>query len=450
MHRILFLLYHGQGHFNACLRPAKVLRQNYEVIFSGHAFFQRHLEEQDFRYYPLKSVPFALGFENWVNTIEHKKFIYWHSLKDRWNDRLYKVRETELLEMIQAIKPDYLLIDSWQSTDFIVLFPYLKTRGIKIGFIQTMLPTVISSEIPPINSEVLPDDKLAVKKAHRQFHWKQLKSSVLQKIKYFGRDDTQLIKKRIRLNNISKKYLSSKKSLFTLFFEQIPELVLAPKEFDFIAIPPAREHHYVGFMPDSTRLEHGEASYAASRNQIQTKLKDRGAHLIYCSFGSQAQDEIEIILKFIQLLVKVVSRMEHVLVISVNSDRIIDQFKILPPFIFIHNNVPQLQVLAQASIMITHGGLNSIKEAVYAEVPLLVYPTNPKTDHAGNAARIVFRKLGLRGSLVNDSEKEIEQKIKQLLSDKSFIKNIKQLKAIDESYTDENFLNIIQTIPPVA
>ena len=36
--------------------------------------------------------------------------------------------------------------------------------------------------------------------------------------------------------------------------------------------------------------------------------------------------------------------------------------------------VPQLQVLSQASLFVTHGGMNSVSEALWHEVPLLVFP----------------------------------------------------------------------------
>src|SRR6185312_668222 len=37
-------------------------------------------------------------------------------------------------------------------------------------------------------------------------------------------------------------------------------------------------------------------------------------------------------------------------------------------------SVPQLQVLDRAALFVTHGGVNSVNEALYAGVPLLVVP----------------------------------------------------------------------------
>lgn len=46
----------------------------------------------------------------------------------------------------------------------------------------------------------------------------------------------------------------------------------------------------------------------------------------------------------------------------------------VPPNVEIHEHVAQLEVLAQASAFLTHGGMNSVSEALWFNVPLIVYP----------------------------------------------------------------------------
>ncbi|WBB68348.1 macrolide family glycosyltransferase [Micromonospora sp. WMMD812] len=46
----------------------------------------------------------------------------------------------------------------------------------------------------------------------------------------------------------------------------------------------------------------------------------------------------------------------------------------LPANVLAHRSVPQLEVLARAALFITHGGVNSVNEALYAGVPMLVIP----------------------------------------------------------------------------
>jgi UDP:flavonoid glycosyltransferase YjiC (YdhE family) len=120
--------------------------------------------------------------------------------------------------------------------------------------------------------------------------------------------------------------------------------------------------------------------------------------------------------------------------ISINNKEIIDAFSNVGENIFILQSVPQLLVLSWTDVFITHGGLNSIKESVYAEVPMLVYPVIPQTDLNGNAARVVYHKLGLNGNLEQDTAEDIQNKIEELLSNSEYKTNIRKLKEIDQVY----------------
>lgn len=65
----------------------------------------------------------------------------------------------------------------------------------------------------------------------------------------------------------------------------------------------------------------------------------------------------------------------------------------LPPNLRRAAFIAQPRLLKQAAVLVTHGGLNSIKEAVLSEVPMLVIPG--KWDAPGNAARVKFHGIGL-------------------------------------------------------
>ena len=81
MRTIVFITYHGIGHFNACFKIAKILQAEYNIVFAGLSLFKEYVEGQGFTYYSLQTVPFGLGFEQWLNTVEKKKNIYFHSLQ---------------------------------------------------------------------------------------------------------------------------------------------------------------------------------------------------------------------------------------------------------------------------------------------------------------------------------------------------------------------------------
>ena len=71
----------------------------------------------------------------------------------------------------------------------------------------------------------------------------------------------------------------------------------------------------------------------------------------------------------------------------------------LPPTIMVRRRVPQLEVLARASLFITHGGMNSVNEALFYGVPMLVVPVG--NDQPTVARRV--KELGLGEVLEADA-----------------------------------------------
>jgi len=67
----------------------------------------------------------------------------------------------------------------------------------------------------------------------------------------------------------------------------------------------------------------------------------------------------------------------------------------VPPAMMVRRRVPQLEVLSQASLFITHGGMNSVNEALFYGVPMLVVPVG--NDQPTVARRV--EKLGLGEAL---------------------------------------------------
>ncbi|WP_405866121.1 macrolide family glycosyltransferase [Streptomyces sp. NBC_00005] len=65
----------------------------------------------------------------------------------------------------------------------------------------------------------------------------------------------------------------------------------------------------------------------------------------------------------------------------------------LPANVFPRRSVPQPEVLARAALFVTHGGMNSVNEALYAGVPMLVVPQG--ADQPMVARRVVELGTGL-------------------------------------------------------
>ena len=66
----------------------------------------------------------------------------------------------------------------------------------------------------------------------------------------------------------------------------------------------------------------------------------------------------------------------------------------MPKNIFAFNFVPQIKILKETDIFITHGGINSINEALFEnKLPLIIIPQN--MDQFSNANQIEKIKAGI-------------------------------------------------------
>lgn len=90
----------------------------------------------------------------------------------------------------------------------------------------------------------------------------------------------------------------------------------------------------------------------------------------------------------------------------------------LPPHIIVEKFVPQLEVLQHTALFITHGGMNSISEALYYHVPMVVIPQS--MDQPWNAARVA--ELGAGKMLTNAqvTPESLRRSIEEVLANPSF------------------------------
>jgi zeaxanthin glucosyltransferase len=100
----------------------------------------------------------------------------------------------------------------------------------------------------------------------------------------------------------------------------------------------------------------------------------------------------------------------------------------LPENVFVLAAVPQLAVLRKAKLFVSHGGMNSIRESIHFNIPMLLFPLNRKYDQFSNVAKVVFHNLGERIFTKNDAT-TIREKITKVLNDPSYRINLQQMKS---------------------
>ena len=106
-----------------------------------------------------------------------------------------------------------------------------------------------------------------------------------------------------------------------------------------------------------------------------------------------------------------------------------------------------MEVLKNSDLFITHGGMGSIKESVEYEVPMIVYPLDPIYDQNGNAFKVEFHGIGLRGNFDKETDLGLENKIKEVFKNDFFKDKIKAFsRNIKIKYLKENIVNDLHNL----
>ena len=186
---------------------------------------------------------------------------------------------------------------------------------------------------------------------------------------------------------------------------QVPELVLCAGEFDFPQPrqPGKRPRYYLGGCVDLQRKEDEPFDW---QRLDPTKL------LIHCSFGSQPQNLVGA-KRLFQVIIDAVSDRDDLQLIVVTGAHLGHEFQRVPQNVIVMARVPQLRILAKAKVLITHGGLSTIKEALLLGIPMIVFAS--VTDQPMNAARLAYHGLGLTGDMATVTASEVRALIERVM-----------------------------------
>jgi len=146
---------------------------------------------------------------------------------------------------------------------------------------------------------------------------------------------------------------------------------------------------YANEFPDEHYKFLGPSIYQRNQEPV-ISIENIKKPLIYISLGTV----LNISEKFYKKCFSAFKNENVSVVMSVGNKVDLDNLGDIPDNFLVYPFVPQLDVLKKADVFITHGGFNSISEALYFGVPMVVIPAI--TDQPVNASRIVELNLGKR------------------------------------------------------
>lgn len=443
---ILIDILPAKGHFHATLKIANVLKANgFSVFYGCPNLLSQNIQKFGHEHILLPTIPesnicFTKKIAGFGRVIDYVwEIIY----QDRFNE--LKKRVENYRNAIIDIKPDVVLIDEQSA---LKAFIY-KTLGVRVVFFQTKPDTRKIRNIPPFTSLFIPKRGLT-SNAYCDLLW-FVKLSILYWNKYFsmfcsfGQDAYSMYKKAIKQYGVEFEHIDFKRS-FGIGVKGISRLVISPEAFDF-------PHSSIdGVFPIGPLLDvkrEGEISmprYLPLLQRIKKTNRDTSGFVVYCSLGTVTSGFKKTVKKFF-LKIRKVSRINPsvIFVLSVGKDFNISDLFPAPDNLLIFDHVPQVDLLQYCNLMITHGGMNSINECVFNNVPMLVYPLSPQWDQPGNSARVVYHGMGLRGSIKFDSVQMISKKINAIRAD--FPKYKKNVAFMKEKFeVNNNSAKVVEVI----
>jgi MGT family glycosyltransferase len=150
--------------------------------------------------------------------------------------------------------------------------------------------------------------------------------------------------------------------------------------------------------------------------------KQEGQRLIYIAVGTVYQAN----LAFFQHCLEAFADSPYTVIMSIGTAVDPTSLGPLPDNFAAAQYVPQLAVLEEADLFITHGGMNSINEAVMALVPMIVVPNT--VEQAINAARIEQLQSGLYLEPERLTPKMLRTAAERILADPSLAEGLQRLR----------------------
>ena len=197
-----------------------------------------------------------------------------------------------------------------------------------------------------------------------------------------------------------------------------------PRAFDFESSHWLSQFHHTGPFHDGKGREEVDFPWE----------KLTGEPLVYASMGTILNGQVDV---FRTIVAAVAKNRNLQLVLSVGDQVDPRQIGRAPNNAIIAKRVPQLELLKQATVCITHAGLNTTLESLAQGVPHLAIPVT--YDQPGVGARIAYHKTGVVTSLDKLTADHLALLLEEVLTNPTYRENARK---VQKSITETNGLSV--------
>ena len=428
------LLPDERGHINAAITLAqRLMEADFKVVFVGLADDRSILEERGFEYMAIAEDLYPKG--KWAEEKrerEEARFIFGKLVK---SIKLLRKLDDLLFAFANDISGKFDLII---SDGLLYYGPLVASKAnIPVVLLQTSLP-FDNPLSPPLGSALSPrlDGTLSLRTRWRNTMIGELLSC---KLGMLANRVLGIVLKRLLIGSseAEMKRFDLSSELFPRpmrdFRSNYLSIIACPKAFDF-NISTLPETLYVDGLIDDDDKDVDRLDWT----EIPVDKK-----IVYASMGSQAwmlKDRGKSF--YHKILETFKDRTDSFLIISAGPLAEVLESEWNVPNVRILEWAPQKDILRRADLMITHGGLNSIKECIHFKVPMICYPVG--RDQPGNAARIKYHRLGLIGDVERTTVDQIEKMIREIELNPIYRIRLNQMKrCFDEAAQRNEVVEII-------
>jgi zeaxanthin glucosyltransferase len=411
------------SHFYALQGVAKrLINSGHEVIFFGPGNIESFIIKNGFDYKKLD-------------------FLAVRKLKDSFSKIPRKDIKAVLRNEVASISSEIKEVLSLAGLDLLILDPFVlcywpafNLSKIPAVAVSTKPLLTHDSLVPPYTSGLIPQNNLFGKINVKLSYLSQLLSHSFYLINcitdqiFKGRSDRSLLNEMVRLNKFAfRSEWTARPVYFDLRFRSVPEVVLHAKEFDF---------------PRKKSLKTNVAFLGPCKDDPEilpfVVLPQGKGPLIYVNLGTVTRQKRELKIKIYKIIIDVINDLEGWTAVISTADPVITENLLSPgknisDRILIETWVEGSEYLNASDITITHGGSNSVKEAIIAAKPMIVIPHS--ADQPGIAARVAFHGLGKYLKKVDHVN--LKAAMIGLLQDNSVKENINSMRRVFKKY-DEN------------
>ncbi len=415
------------GPVSCLLDLANRLKNNgHRIYFIGIADCEEMITPQGFEFIPVFERIFHKGILHQASKIRdncnsltdvYRAIVEQKQRFQEYFDFLTVDGNTEFKAIIDRVQADLFMIEGSTETSSVwALLGY--KNNLKSIYVNTILPFRNEGGQPPLDSDIIPDGRL-ITRMETYFSWARFYLSRTFRHYFFDANWNKHIRVLAAAWDYPQQLVDT--TPFACPLIDIPELCTTPE--------------FLNFPHTSKNAQRQTAYYVESHQDRANDFPDppwenirKGAKLIYCSLGSHYINVHEK-KRFYEAVMAAVKDCQHWhLILSTGNTLTADDFNYIPDNVTPMPMVSQKNVLKRADVMITHGGINSVKECIFFAVPMLVYPF--QFDQPGDAARVQYHNIGVRQDFRKATAETIQQSLRHLLDSEEIRANIENMSSM--------------------